>query len=331
MSVKNPLKVINSPLADPAAPFSTSKKEWAKEVLQAELERCWLVDPEQFDPNRSCMEREHIKLTVEAIESAVAIKDKHIVDLGCGFGAIAKKLRDKGGKVLAVDIAANALKRFSEMNSQEIETKQEALPNTTLEEENYDLVICTDVITFLPQNQYRLLISELARIVKAEGMIVCSTSLDTSTEDPLGCFVDLLTTELIVEKCILSYNRLHCAFSGFFGAPGWYVRNGQNSIEKQKYLPSKNKIGRKLFALKCSNVMKPLWITLDWLFTPFNAVLKNSTSCLKALEAISKAIWDKAAATHVIAVAKRRPLFVTEESSNQLEPIERRGKKQVWE
>jgi 2-polyprenyl-6-hydroxyphenyl methylase/3-demethylubiquinone-9 3-methyltransferase len=50
------------------------------------------------------------------IEEVVDLKDKQILDVGCGGGILADAMARKGGQVLGIDLAAKALK-VAELNT----------------------------------------------------------------------------------------------------------------------------------------------------------------------------------------------------------------------
>lgn len=192
-----------------------SVKTSRKEEIQATMERLWHQSPQQFDPQRDCMELQRIQNTIDAIKSLFPLSGKCVVDLGCGDGTISRLLRDGGAHVDAVDASTLALKKLKETDFHDITSIHDCLPSTSLKDKSYDLVVCTEVIAYLKPEEYRLLMAELARLVKNDGYVVCSTSLDINTEDPLDRFAALGETEFTFEKWVFNYHRLLIRLSRF--------------------------------------------------------------------------------------------------------------------
>lgn len=180
--------------------------------VQAKMERMWLEDPEQFNPNRNCVQRQRVERTVEALKAHSNPQGKRGVDLGCGGGDITRKIRDLGASMDAVDAASQALKVVQEHDMTRIKAIQDCLPETRLNDSCYDIVICTEVIGYLNSSEYRLLFAELSRVVVTDGVVVCSTVLDLGTDNPLGRFAQLADTEFEPLAWILSYHRAFLRF-----------------------------------------------------------------------------------------------------------------------
>lgn len=186
---------------------SSSKpgKSSPKTEAQARFERLWLQEPAQFDTGRNVMERVRIERTKAFLERLFPVKNA--VDLGVGDGAIARFLTDKGVEVTGVDVAKNALKRLE--GTERLVLKQDYVPYTTLPDGEFDLVISTDLIGNLPKQEYRLFVSELVRLSRKDGVIVCSTPIDVHTDGGLDMFVGLLETEIELDDGEYSYHRLY--------------------------------------------------------------------------------------------------------------------------
>ena len=98
-------------------------------------------------------------------------------------------------------------------------TSQQCLPHTTLQEEHYDLVISTDAIAYLQQDDFRLYFSELARLVKPQGSLICSTPIDIHSEDALERFIHLAETEFEIEKWVFSYHAYFIRLTRLLASP----------------------------------------------------------------------------------------------------------------
>lgn len=187
------------------ASFTKRRSDTERTETQARFERLWLIDPEQFNPDRSLLESVRIERTKAFLDDLPAVKT--CVDLGSGYGVLGLFMAEKGCEVTAVDIAKNALNRLVGLKG--ITTSQDYIPNTNLQDNSFDLVLSTDLIAFLNKHEYRLYVSELVRLCKQDGIIVCSTPIDIHSDDALHLFVSLMETEIIIDDWCFSYHRLY--------------------------------------------------------------------------------------------------------------------------
>jgi len=199
----------------PASTERIGSRRAKRQEAQAKYERMWLTAPGQFDPTRNCMERERLERTWQLINEFVDLNGKRAVDLGCGSGHLARRLKDAGAIVQAVDISSNALK---ELKKWHIDAIQDTLPDTSLPDGAYDVVVSTDVIAELPRSEHRLYMAELARLVTAKGYVVCSTPIDIHSEDALQQLAELAHTEFDVLKWVYSYHALYVRLKAFVEA-----------------------------------------------------------------------------------------------------------------
>ena len=321
----NPLKIIatekssikNSPISPKSARF-----EW-----QAKMERLWLTNPEQFNPLRNAIERERIAQLKELIHALPS--PGTAVDLGCGFGEVSRTLQKAGWKVQALDIASNALKAFVQKGKEGIELIQDALPSTKLQDDAYDLVICTEVIAYLQERDYRLLMAELSRLVKREGLVICSTGIDINSEDALQRFGALAETEFKINQWIFNHHLLLLRLQNFFESPMRYVLASKNNEERNLELKARHGISRGLYRLNTSKIGGCFWLPLKWILTPIVHILNQNRAVMKFLEKICRLFWDESGISHALFVGTRRPLIMPTKAD--LESQEPKGKRQVWE
>ena len=85
---------------------------------------------------------------IELLENISELKNKTILDFGCGDGALAYLLWKKGAKVYGVDNSEIAIKYAIEKHKQHKTDCHFELTNyeTVFEDNFFDFVICTDVI-----------------------------------------------------------------------------------------------------------------------------------------------------------------------------------------
>ena len=287
--------------SDQQAP--SKNRNTQRQEMQATLERMWHLDPEQFNPLRDSLQRQRLQRTLDLLSSQTKLEGKHAADLGCGSGVFSRMMRDNGSKVDAVDIAGNALKLLKQQDITGITPIQDCLPTTTLKDDYYDIVVCTELIGYIPEQIYRLLFAELSRIVKSDGQVICSTALDLDTEEPLERFGYLAETEFVIDRWVLSYHRLYIRLCEFF--------------EK----PSKN--------IKTAKVLLPLWVTLNIIGKPVARFLRQNQFMMNQLEKICHFILGETGISHALFIGHRRPMTfpLTE---NEM-PREMKQKRQVWE
>lgn len=306
----------------------SSLRNQRKEAIQAKFERLWLIDPLQFDPFRNCRESERFERTFQLITEYFDPANKLIADLGCAAGAFSKRLAEGRARVHAVDVAGNALSRVKDFKLENIETYQECLPKTLLKDEAYDLVLSTEVIAYLQPDEYRLYFSELSRLLKADGSVVCSTAIDFHSEDALQRFANLAETEFKIEEWIFSYHALHIRFCNFFEIPAHFIRASQDSEYCQKSCKDKTKWSRYWWRLNTSRGGVIFWKSVNFFFQPILALLKRNRTLLLQMEKICKFFSDPSGISHAIFIGVRRPLV---EVPEEMQPLEAKRKKSVWE
>lgn len=170
---------------------------------QAELhyDQKWKEDPAQFSAMRSARSR----LLFERAKQLIAkMRVQKVCELGSGSGDLTKFLQERGLQVDAVDISPLALNTLSSLP--ENQKVHAYVPYTPLPDRHYDLVLAFDLIAELPKDEQRLCISECARLLKPEGMVLLSTSLDIYSVDALPRLLYLVTTEFTVEEMIFSHH-----------------------------------------------------------------------------------------------------------------------------
>lgn len=323
----NPLNIVS---VDNTPPQPSRRHPSRRESAQAKYDRLWLQNPNQFNPLRNCMENERIHRSLAFIKSALNIDGKAVIDLGCGQGAFSRLLRDSGATVVAVDIAANALKALQEGGDlTNITPQRDFVPKTLLEDSSFDLVVALDLIAYLDPNEFRLFFAEVARLVKANGNVVCSTPIDILSDNALQRFAALAATELHIEKWSFSHHALYIRIKDFFLAPSRFVRAFNDKSYREEAIAQRFSINRIWFTLNSTAVAYPFWLVLKYVFTSVVRLLDNNRSLMLLLEKISRSCLYNQGISHAILLATRKPLVIPTADSQQ--PIEPKHKKQVWE
>ena len=327
MSHKNPLQIVAVEKKDPSSQKPSCIKT-SREEIQARFERMWRQNPQQFDPLRNCMERERLKRTFLLIQKYISLKEKKIGDLGCGAGRLSQTLNEAGGVVEAIDVATIALEKIRE-KALAIKTIQDCLPSTLLKDDAYDVVVCTDVIAYLPDKDHRLFFNELARLVKKDGYVVCSTPIDLNSEDALQRFASLAQTELEFLDWIVSYHRLYIALRSFCEAPDNFFQASWNEEFRNSKLAERNSFWKWWFKINSTPYLRLFWKTIAFGFNPIARFIKDNRTLMLILEKVSRFLYGEAAISHAIFIGKRRLLI---EPPAEIPPVfERKQKKTVWE
>lgn len=286
---------------------------------EALFERMWLLNPEKFDPMRNARERERMSRTWKLIQALPDEKSKKVVDVGCGWGVISRKLRDAGASVDAVDIANNALKLLRSNRGEKIETIQEALPITRLPDDTYDLVVCTDVIAELNPEDFRLAFAELSRIITAKGHLIFSTPLDIYSEDALQHLITLVETEFKIEQAIYSYHALYIRLLSFFETPYRFYLSWRDPDFRQQQLKQRGWLGRCWYRLNSLVIIAHTWGLISYLMQPLTYMMEQSRWVLLGLEAICRFFSGEAGISHALFSATRRSIMEPPPTDAQLQ------------
>lgn len=188
-----------------------SKEKTESNKLQSIYERLWLTNPEQFNPEKDAIGRLRIARTVTFLEKHLGeFKIEKILDIGSGSGELSRAVKKSFSYPFdSVDIAENALKVFRSKGCEGFNLSQSAMPWLKKDDQFYDLVLSAELIADIPKDKYRLFFAELARLVKKEGAIFCSTEIDIDTTGGIEKLQELALTEfdLLAEKT--SYHSLY--------------------------------------------------------------------------------------------------------------------------
>src|ERR1700722_1311563 len=83
-------------------PVSRSQR---RQGIQSKFESLWRTGPEQFNPDRSAMERERIERTWSLLAPQVQAGILAL-DLPCGWGVLSQRLKSANAQVHASDVAS---------------------------------------------------------------------------------------------------------------------------------------------------------------------------------------------------------------------------------
>lgn len=310
-------------------PRQTESKSSRRQEIQATMERLWLTDPEQFNPMRDAVQRKRLSITAETLREIGTLQGKRAADLGCGGGELTRKIRDMGMTVYALDAATKALQKLSEGGLERITPLQDCLPSTRLDDDGFDLVNCTEVVGYLQPVEYRLFFAELARLVKKDGHVCCSSSIDIDSDNALEKFAALAETEFAIDKWVLSYDLLWIKCCRLFETPYLYFKASRDSELRRKGLQKRHSVSKAWYTLNTTWICGTLWRGVSFIANPLASFLRQSETAMNFLEKITKILWDESGISNALFIGKRRPM--TYPLPKDELPRELKHKRQVWE
>ncbi|MFX1392102.1 MAG: class I SAM-dependent methyltransferase [Promethearchaeota archaeon] len=106
------------------------------------------------------------------------VKNKNVIDLGCGSGYGCKILKNSDAKyILGIDISKKAIKFAKKYYNQYADFKILGLTNMEdLKDNSFEVSICSEVLEHLKEyNMVNIALKEIKRITKRKGLIIFST------------------------------------------------------------------------------------------------------------------------------------------------------------
>lgn len=231
---------------------------------------------------------------------------KSAIDIGVGRSCYIKKLGGVGITTTVVDAASHPLEELKDHVSA---IYKGCLPYLNqLDDEKFDLLICTEVIALLPSSLHRLAVSELARLISRRGEALISTPLDLYSEDALERFITLIETEFAIEEIKLGFDRIYLFFLRLFQYPSKIERAKRDHEYRTAALGKRRGASRRLFLILLH--LPSLIICLfRAAFTPFFLLLQGSERSVRFLQILSKALFGPFGVTHAILRVKPKKLF----------------------
>lgn len=210
--------------------FKKVKELIAHEMHEGQLRDCWLmaysritkIREEERKYHEACYENyklfeegswlsKPVKTVIETLSHFDAYDDVTVLDLGCGVGRnsipIAEALKDRGGKVVCVDLIQSALTKLQAYSEQlgvsdRIETHLSDIGDFEIPPESFDYIVAVSTLEHVDSEQtFERLLARIALGTKVNGvncLIVNSNlqEIDVLTGDELTPFIELnLTTD----------------------------------------------------------------------------------------------------------------------------------------
>ena len=109
---------------------------------------------------------------VEKIEAVTSLKNKSILDIGCGFGALSKILLKKGAHVTAVEVSDKKIQKAKDFlgnNISKLKIKKVSGEKLPFKDESFDVIFLFDVIEHI--SHPAITIKECERLLKKGGIL----------------------------------------------------------------------------------------------------------------------------------------------------------------
>ncbi|NCF70288.1 MAG: methyltransferase domain-containing protein [Chlamydiales bacterium] len=301
-----------------------SSEELKKKKLKAQFDRLWLRYPKDFDPVKGALGSIRFSRSMELLEKHRPIRGESVLDLACGTGELATFLAKKGALVDACDISTNALNHLK--TKENIRCLQDTLPHTNLEEKKYDIILLLDALAYFDEQDMRLVLSEVQRLLKPKGHVLISTPLDLNSDGTLQIFSGLFATEFSLIEKKLSFHYLFVKLRCFFKCAQKLSEAAAVSHIKDQELKKSKLVYRLLLKSiahkKAAFFLKPLAKLAD----KAQKFLEGSDSLLLFLEGLYKKCSFNLKPSHAIFLGHKKPLF-PENNSKELNKHSSLGEK----
>jgi len=167
----------------------------SQNVDPAEIQKFDAMASVWWDPNGPMKPLHQINpLRLEYIENHVELKDKNVLDIGCGGGILSEALAKSGANVTAIDMAEDAIaiakKHGENLNINYIKSTAEDFAKKHSGE--FDLITCMEMLEHVPNPSS--IVEACSQLIKPEGHVFFSTI----NRNPKSYFLAILAAEYIL-------------------------------------------------------------------------------------------------------------------------------------
>jgi len=180
---RNPLLLLHSTVRGKAISeiFLRKMNNYYSDKLNSnKLRQCYDIAPNRV--------KQFLEAEINFVLQNVKLSDK-ILDLGCGYGRVTKRLISKAKQVIGIDISKDNIQLAKEINKnkgvQYYEMNAIAL---TFEDDFFDLTICIQNGISAFKVDAKELIKEALRVTKKGGKVLISSYSEKFWEERLNWF-----------------------------------------------------------------------------------------------------------------------------------------------
>lgn len=202
-----------------------------------------------------------------------------------------------------------------------LENQSRPLPILNLPSKQYDFLLCIDVIANLKPKEQRLLLMEIARVIKEEGKILISSSLDFKTEDPAVRLANLIQTECVIEESAFFNERLYYSLHHILTASEKFIESSKDPRYRAEKIASRKGFARRWFQMNSVKPLLYIWRALS----PVLLFLKRALN-RPMLEKVSHLFYQESGISYALFLAKVKPVI----ESTEVERIPK-FKEKKWE
>lgn len=151
--------------------ISLKKMKTTSLVTEKELFYNSIADRWEIEINKKETEK-RIKVIFDELLDGIDLKNKKVLDAGCGLGFFSKKMYQRGALVTGIDIGEKLVK-ITRKKVPAGEFRVGNVLNIPFGDGKFDIVLCTEVIEHTKNPKKA--ISELFRVTKKGGLIIITT------------------------------------------------------------------------------------------------------------------------------------------------------------
>jgi len=131
----------------------------------------------QFSTDRDLVynNKERYQVIFDLIDEYARPSTEAVLDVGAGRGTISSYLSQSGVDVLSVDIVGNDNLLQYESELERLSVTLGRLPDLPVGTDEFDLVVCSEVLEHLPRPVQKPAVRELSRVAAPGGRVILST------------------------------------------------------------------------------------------------------------------------------------------------------------
>ena len=181
------------------------------------------ASPDKFVTNTDVMVNE---LEMRKMLKLLQSKDATILDIGCGSGKDAQRLVDMGYKVTGIDLSEGLLEKARQLHPG-IDLRKMDMRQLDFDNEAFDAIWCNATLLHLNDEDIRLTLKEISRVLKLGGVLAVSFKEGSGSKEVLETF----STDLVrfyTFQTIESLNTL-------LGEAGFMVKDNTRLNERERF------------------------------------------------------------------------------------------------